>query len=72
MNEQNDHDILIRLDENVKSLTRKLDEHLDTNADTIKDHETRIRFIEKYVWGAIAIIGLINLVGAAYIFSHLR
>jgi len=67
MPEQNDHDILIRLDEKVDNLSRKLAEHLEINADTIKDHESRIRFIEKYVWGAIAIIGLINLVGAAYI-----
>lgn len=37
-----------------------------------RDKETRIRFIERYVWGAIAIIGLVNLIGFAYLIDKLR
>lgn len=39
-------------------------QQLKTERDkVIQDHENRLRFVEKYVWGAIAIIGLINLIG---------
>ncbi len=65
----NDHDLLVRLDEKVNSLTNKLDSHLDNNAALVEDHEKRLRFIERYVWGAIGIIGLVNLIGFAYILS---
>ena len=37
--------------------------------DTIKDFETRLRFVEKYVWGAIAIIGLLEIVGISLFFD---
>jgi hypothetical protein len=84
----NDHDLLIRLDEKVDGLTKKIDEVLDTYQAQINtleankaskidvdDHENRIRFIERYVWGAIAIIGLISFIGVGgfvYIITNLK
>jgi hypothetical protein len=49
--------------------------HLETDHVSRKehdDHEVRMRFVEKYVWGAIAIIGLINLIGFGYVITHLK
>ena len=69
--QNNDHDLLIRLDEKVDNLTGKLDSHLDNNATLVEDHEKRLRFIERYVWGAIGIISLVNLIGFAYIINQL-
>lgn len=36
------------------------------------DYEARLRFIEKYVWSAIGAIGLIEIVGLAYILDKLN
>ena len=67
-----DHDLLIRLDEKVDSLNKKLDDHLDNNAALVEDHEKRLRFIERYVWGVIGIIGFIELIGFAFIIQQLN
>lgn len=37
-----------------------------------KDKESRVRFIEKYVWGAMGILGLLNFIGFGYIISQLK
>jgi len=37
-----------------------------------KDFESRIRFIEKYVWMAIGIVGLIDLIGIVYVIEKLN
>jgi hypothetical protein len=71
-----DHDLLIELKTEVRALRGDIKELKDGTAQQLsnlkddhvtrkehEDHETRIRFVEKYVWGAIAIIGLINLIG---------
>jgi hypothetical protein len=68
--QNNDHDLIIRLDEKVDGLTKKLDDHLNNNAALVEDHEKRLRFIERYVWGAIGIIGLMNFIGFAYLISR--
>lgn len=70
--QNNDHDLLIRLDEKVDNLTGKLENHLDNNATLVEDHEKRLRFIERYVWGAIGIIGFIELIGLVYIIQQLK
>lgn len=36
------------------------------------DHERRLRFVERYVWMAVGIIGLLNLIGFAYIVDKLH
>jgi hypothetical protein len=77
-----DHDLLIRLDQKVDSVTdsiKRIEDNtvnrltaLENDHVTLKefgDHEKRLRFVERYVWGAIAIIGLINLIGFALIIT---
>jgi len=80
--QNSDHDLLVTLHEQVKQIRVDIKELKDGTSDRLKtleddrvtqkehlDHENRIRFIEKYVWGAIGIIGLINIIGFAYIIS---
>jgi hypothetical protein len=82
--QNSDHDLLVTLHEQVKQIRTDIKElkdgtqtrlsNLETDRVTQKeylDHENRLRFIEKYVWGAVGIIGLINLIGFAYIISKL-
>jgi hypothetical protein len=38
----------------------------------IVDHEARLRGIEKYVWKAIGIVGLIEIIGGAFIIELLK
>jgi len=58
-----DHDLLVALHEQVKQVRIDIKEIKDGTAVRIEDHETRIRFIEKYVWGAVAVIGILNFIG---------
>jgi hypothetical protein len=80
-----DHDLLIRVDQKVDALSTDIKElkegtasrlsHLEDDHVTRKeygDHEKRLRFAERYIYGAIAIIGLVNLIGFAYIFAMLK
>jgi hypothetical protein len=48
-----DHDLLIQLDERLRSIDRKLDAHLSDNGEVVKDHELRLRRLE--LWGAMSI-----------------
>lgn len=53
MDTPNDHDLLIRLDEKVETLIRKVDALTD-------DHEDRIRSLERQRWlfaGGASVIG---------------
>ena len=83
LQEIRDHDLLIRLDQKVDSMTNAIQRIEDNTVNRLltlendhvtrkeyDDHETRMRFVEKYVWGAVAIIGLINLIGFGYVLTH--
>lgn len=70
--QNSDHDLLIELRTEMQGVRRDIKELTDGTAGKLADHELRIRFIEKYVWGAVGIIGLINLIGFAYIVDKLR
>lgn len=59
---EKDHDLVIRIDENVKSLIAEIKDMKDGTSEQLKDHEVRIRKLE--VWGAMAI-------GGAYAISFL-
>lgn len=78
-----DHDLLIELRTEMQGMRKDIKDlkdgtatrlmSLETDHVTRKehdDHETRMRFVEKYVWGAIAIIGLVNLIGFGYVLTH--
>lgn len=53
MEHQSDHDLLIRVDENVKNLITEIKDMKDGTSAQLLDHETRIRRLE--LWGAIAL-----------------
>lgn len=59
-------DRLARLEES-KLDKANFHDHTTQSATTHLDHETRLRFIERYVWGAIAIIGLVNIALGIYV-----
>jgi hypothetical protein len=54
--EPDDHDLLI-------SINAKLDQALIRTA----DHETRIRSLEKWIWGAAGVAGVAGATGASVI-----
>ena len=69
-------DVKALTDDTKERLTRleesKIDKDtfIDHTKDTDKkhqDYETRLRFLERYAWGAIAIIGLVNIALGAYV-----
>ena len=43
---QDDHDLLIRLDTKVDSLTQEIRHYNTSTGDTLKDHEGRLRSLE--------------------------
>lgn len=52
---RSDHDLLIKLETKLDAVINSLNELKDGTAEKIKDHEKRIRFLERYVSGAIAV-----------------
>lgn len=64
---QLDHDLLIELRTEMRGLRDEVRALNNGNAEKILDHEKRLRAIEKYVWGAIGAIGIIELILAVYV-----
>ena len=60
-----DHDLLIELRTEMRGVRDDIQKLTDGTAKQIADHELRLRFVEKYVWGAIAILGVVNFIGFA-------
>ena len=67
MNPESDHDILIELRGEVKGLRQDVTDMRDNTKTILVDHETRLRFLERWAWGAIGIIGVAEAVLAYYI-----
>lgn len=59
---QTDHDLLIRVDENLRNLRLDFQTLTGDTTKKIDDHESRIRFIEKYVWAVVGLLGAIQVV----------
>lgn len=43
---EKDHDLLIRVDENVRNLAKSVNDKLTDHTTTLTDHETRMRTLE--------------------------
>ncbi len=67
---QLDHDLLIELRTEMRGLRDEVRKLNDGNSEKIQDHEKRLRAIEKYVWGAIGAIGIIEFIIGAYVAFH--
>lgn len=72
MSELNDHDLLIELRTEMKAVRADIKEIKDNHTSIISDHETRIRFIERYLWAAWGVLAVIQFIGFAYFFDKLR
>lgn len=58
-----DHDLLIRLEEKVDNLIERVDLISKNVKAQVDDHETRLRFIEKYVWLALGALTVLQAIG---------
>jgi hypothetical protein len=69
---QSDLSVRVAKLEESRVTTSELAETLKPLITSDLDKETRLRFLERYVWGAIGIIGLINLIGFGTLIALLR
>lgn len=53
---QNDHDLLVSLSTEMRLLREDIKEMKSGNSLTLQDHEARLRFLERWTWGAIAVL----------------
>ncbi len=67
---QLDHDLLIELRTEMRGLRDEVRGLNNGNAEKILDHEKRLRALEKYVWGAIGAIGIIEVIIGIYVAFH--
>jgi hypothetical protein len=58
---QNDHDLLVELKTEMRLLREDIREMKDGNTVTLEDHESRIRFLERWVWLAVGALGIIEV-----------
>jgi hypothetical protein len=71
MMETSDHDLLIRLDEKMDAILKRLDD----GDDCIKDHEKRLGKLESFQNSILAFAGAVSLavsVAGSWILSHFR
>lgn len=67
MEQHSDHDLLIRVDENVKNVIVELKNMKDDTGVKVADHELRIRRLE--LWGAV-LLGLSYALEFYFQFIH--
>ena len=65
-----DHDLLIEMKSEIGALRADVREMKDTSQFTIQDHETRLRFIERYMWLAIGALGLLEIIINIWMTAH--
>lgn len=56
-------DVLVsnaRIEESVKGLHDKIDVHLNQDEAVHKDHENRLRAVEKRIWIAAGVVGILS------------
>lgn len=57
---QNDHDLLVTLNTEMRLLRDDIREMKDGSKTTLQDHESRIRFMERYMWLAVGGLAVIE------------
>lgn len=55
---QNDHDLLIALNTEMRLLREDIKDMKNGNTLTLQDHESRLRFIERYMWMALGVLAV--------------
>jgi len=56
-----DHDVLTRIDENLKNFLETFKKHVDDDAQNFDRLDTRTGRIEKIVWGAVGAVALVEI-----------
>jgi hypothetical protein len=59
-----DRELLVRIATQLEDLTRRLDDSTRTFVTSTKDHEARIRVLEKFQWTILGASALISLLVA--------
>lgn len=57
-----DRDLLIELKTEMGAVKEAIKELADNTKITIADHESRLRFIERYMWLAIGALGIVQVI----------
>jgi hypothetical protein len=70
MGEITDHDLILEMRGDIKLLQADVREIKDSQSKKLDDHEERIRFIERWVWGAVAVLYVANVIFGFYIALH--
>lgn len=60
--DKQDHDLLIRIDQNLENLIKIFHEHVLKDEDSFKKLEERANRLEKALWIAIGIILAVNFI----------
>lgn len=63
-------DLLIEMRTQMVAIRADIKELKDGTTTTLNDHETRLRFIERYMWLAIGVVGLLEF--ALNVWSNLH
>lgn len=61
MDSTNDHDLLIELKTEIVGMRKDIQEMKENTKETITDHESRLRFIERYMWLAIGALTILQI-----------
>lgn len=61
---QSDHDLLIRVDENLRNMRIHIETLTGDTTKKLDDHENRIRRLEKYTWLAIGALTVVQILVA--------
>jgi len=70
MAESTDHDLILEMRGDIKLLQADVREIKDSQSKRIDDHEKRLRFIERWLFGAIAVLYIANIVLGYFIAVH--
>ena len=60
MEKQSDHDLLVTLHEQVKGIRSDIQELKDDTKERLKNVETRVTWLERIAYGALALLGAVE------------
>lgn len=60
--ENRDHDLLIELKTEIKAIRQDIKELKDNTVSRLGDHERRIRNLERWGWGAIGALTVLEVI----------
>jgi len=61
-----DHDLILEMRGDIKLLQADVRDIKENQKSRIDDHESRLRFLERWVWGAIGVIAVAEVLLTIY------